>query len=408
MRQRQSFEVRYEFDLHFTRDVFAPDNDLLLRVLRAPIVGQEPSSRPSRALVYIDEGCLKQDPDLVRRIHVWFNLHDPRHIQLAATPELVAGGEVVKSDFSILERVGRTAYEHGICRHSYVIIIGGGAVLDAVGCAASLIHRGLRQIRIPTTVLAQCDAGLGVKNGLNHFGSKNFFGTFTPPYAIINDARFLQSLDARAWRSGIAEAFKVAIIKDRAFLDQLVSAAPRLRDRDQQTMEWLIEHCASLHLDHITQGGDAFERGSSRPLDFGHWSAHRLEILSKHRLLHGEAVAIGVAIDLLYAVELGRVRREDVAPIIDAFAVCGFRLWDEVLDLRDSGGRRSVLAGLTQFREHLGGELTLAMPDGIGARRDINEFDEALFERALRALRHWRLGEAARRHVAALQDDPEA
>ncbi|MBA3685364.1 MAG: 3-dehydroquinate synthase, partial [Planctomycetes bacterium] len=148
-------------------------------------------SRPARALVFIDDGCLRQDPSLVGRIHRWFATHDPRLVQLAAAPEPVTGGETVKGDLAIVERIGRLAYDLGICRHSYVIVIGGGAVLDAVGFAASLIHRGLRQVRIPTTVLAQCDAGLGVKNGINHFGAKNFLGTFTPPDAIINDAAFL-------------------------------------------------------------------------------------------------------------------------------------------------------------------------------------------------------------------------
>jgi 3-dehydroquinate synthase len=383
---RQAFSVDYRFDVHFTRNLFAPDNDTLLAIMR-----QGPSDRPSRAVVYIDEGCVDSDPDLPRRVHCWFTTHDAKQVQLAAAPEIVTGGETIKSDLAIVERVGKQALELGLCRHSYVIIIGGGAVLDAIGCAASLIHRGLRQIRVPTTVLAQCDAGLGVKNGLNQFGAKNFFGTFTPPHAIINDASFLSSLEERSWRSGIAEAFKVAIIKDAAFLQQLIAAAPLLRERDLATMEWLIQRCALLHLDHITRGGDPFEMGSSRPLDFGHWSAHRMEIMSKHRLYHGEAVAIGVAIDLCYAAQIGRVTWSCVQPILAALSACGFRLWDEVLDLRDANGKRSVLAGLEQFREHLGGELTLAMPNGLGARLDINEFDELLFEHALKALREWRI-----------------
>ena len=293
--------------------------------------------------------------------------------------------------------MGHLALDHGICRHSYVIIIGGGAVLDAVGCAASLIHRGLRQVRIPTTVLAQADAGLGVKNGINHAGNKNFLGTFTPPDAIINDSRFLVSLDARSWRAGVAEAFKVAIIKDRTFLADLIAWAGAIRDRDLPTMCQVVERCALLHLEHITQGGDPFEKGSSRPLDFGHWSAHRLEVVSRHRLQHGEAVAIGIAIDLFYAIEINRLTRAEVEPIIAALTTCGFRLWDECLDLRDAHGRRAVLAGLEQFREHLGGELTLAMPDGLGARCDISSFDEAAFERALRQLRAPRTGAAVAR-----------
>jgi 3-dehydroquinate synthase len=243
---------------------------------------------------------------------------------------------------------------------------------------------------LPTTVLAQCDAGLGVKNGINRFGQKNYLGTFGPPHAIINDQRFLDTLDDRSWRAGLAEAIKVAIIKDREFLVRLAADAPALAARDGAAMQRTITRCAELHLEHITTSGDPFERGSSRPLDFGHWSAHRLETLSRHRLQHGEAVAIGVAIDSLYAVEIGHLDPCDAIHILTALSDVGFRLWDETLELRDAEGRRSVLVGLSQFREHLGGSLTLAMPDGLGRRRDVDRFDDAAFERALTALKAWR------------------
>jgi 3-dehydroquinate synthase len=378
------FSVDYRFSVTFTSDAFAPDNDSLAQALVAP------SGRAARALVYLDAGVVAAVPDLPRRIHAWFATHEAQGIRLAAAPETVDGGEAAKNELAILDRVGRAAYDHRLCRHSYVVIVGGGAVLDAVGCAAALIHRGLRQIRLPTTTLAQCDAGLGVKNGLNRFGAKNFYGTFAPPWAIINDRRFLAAQDARAWRAGIAEAVKVAIIKDAGFLADIVRMAPLLAARDLDALAEVVERCARLHLDHITTAGDPFEQGSSRPLDFGHWSAHRLEILSRHRLGHGEAVAIGVAIDLLYAVEIGRVTRAEVLPILQALATCGFRLWDEALELKDADGRRAVYAGIEQFREHLGGELTLAMPDGLGRRRDVGTFDEAACERALASLRRHR------------------
>lgn len=384
--ERYDFSVSYELAVHFTRDVFAPDNPLLAQVLRRPSPG-----RPARALVYLDQGTVAHCADLPRRIHAWFGLHESAGVQLAAPPFTVPGGEEIKSDATIIDRVGSDCAEAGLCRHSYVIIVGGGAVLDAVGLGASLVHRGLRQVRLPTTVLAQCDAGLGVKNGINRFGQKNFLGSFTPPHAIINDRRFLETLDERSWRAGISEAVKVAIIKDADFLARIEADAPRLAERDLEAMQHLIRRCATLHLEHISGGGDPFERGSSRPLDFGHWSAHRLETLSRHRLQHGEAVAIGVALDSLYAAEIGRLAASDAQRILSILATCGFRLWDEVLDLRDADGRRAVLMGLSQFREHLGGELTLAMPDGLGQRRDISAFDEAAFEKVLVRLRRWRL-----------------
>jgi 3-dehydroquinate synthase len=309
----------------------------------------------------------------------------------------VAGGELAKESLAVVERVARDVTDHGLCRHSWIVIIGGGAVLDAVGLAASLVHRGLRQVRLPTTTLAQADAGLGVKNAVNALGQKNLLGTFTPPRAVVNDARFLDLLDDRAWRAGLAEAVKVAAIRDAAFARELVGLAPRLAARDGAAMERVVRRTAELHLAHITGAGDPFEQGSSRPLDFGHWSAHRLENLSRHRLGHGEAVAIGVALDLIYAALAGHLAEADAEALVGCLQTCGFRLWDETLDLAGPDGRRAVLGGLEQFREHLGGRLTLAMPDGLGRSRDVDGLDEALLERALARLRRWR---TAPRHCA--------
>lgn len=386
-----AFAVDYRFPLHFTRDAFALDNQVL-----GDLVAPAADAPDARAMVVLDAAVAQARPELVRDIHAWFAGQSARRIHLAAAPELVDGGEAAKDGMAIVERVARTCVDLGLCRHSYVVIIGGGAVLDAVGFAASLVHRGLRQIRLPTTTLAQCDAGLGVKNAVNLFGIKNLIGTFTPPWAVVDDARFLELQDARTWRAGIAEAVKVAAIADASLLDEIEALVPGLRSRDQSALDRIVRRCAELHLRHITTAGDPFEQGSSRPLDFGHWSAHRLEALSRHRLQHGEAVAIGVALDSLYAAAIGRLSGAEAARIVGILGGIGFRLWDPCFDLRDAAGRRQIYAGLAQFREHLGGRLTLAMPDGLGRRRDINAFDEAVCERALAGLRS-----AARTHAAA-------
>jgi 3-dehydroquinate synthase len=104
----------------------------------------------------------------------------------------------------------------------------------------------------------------------------------------------LESLPDRDWRSGTAEAVKVALIKDRIFFQSIEESAAALMQRDSHAMERLIYRCAQLHLEHIS-GGDPFETGSSRPLDFGHWAAHKLEQLTNYNLRHGEAVAIGIS-----------------------------------------------------------------------------------------------------------------
>jgi 3-dehydroquinate synthase len=198
-----------------------------------------------------------------------------------------------------------------------VLGIGGGAVLDMVGYAAATAHRGIRLIRVPTTVLAQNDSGVGVKNGINAFGKKNFLGTFAPPYAVLNDIDFLTTLDDRDWRSGIAEAVKVALIKDANFFEFITTNAKALARRDMDSMQHLVYRCAQLHLNHIANSGDPFEKGSSRPLDFGHWAAHKLEQLTHYNLRHGEAVAIGIALDTTYSYMAGMLSRSDWQQVLE-------------------------------------------------------------------------------------------
>src|SRR5204862_2038620 len=129
-------------------------------------------------------------------------------------PKIVPGGERAKQSPALIAALHADLQRLGIDRQSFVVAIGGGALLDAVGYAAATAHRGVRLIRVPTTVLAQADSGVGVKNGINAFGKKNFLGTFAPPAAVINDSTFLVTLSDREWRSGLAEAIKVALLKD--------------------------------------------------------------------------------------------------------------------------------------------------------------------------------------------------
>lgn len=281
----------------------------------------------------------------------------------------------------------RLMLEKHMDRQSFIIIIGGGAVMDAVGLAATLVHRGLRQIRVPTTVLGQNDAGVGVKNGVNFLGGKNAIGAFAPPFAVLNDFDFLLSLPQRDWLCGVAEAWKVAIIRDRVFFDWLVENAAKFPKRDIAAMEHLVYRCAELHLDHIRSNGDPFEYGTARPLDFGHWSAHKLELLSNFQISHGEAVACGVLLDSIYAARKGWISKDELLAIENGLSASGFRLWHDELDLRDADGHRLVFAGLRDFQEHLGGELCVTFPQGIGARFEKHEIDLGLMEESIEELR---------------------
>ena len=236
-------------------------------------------------------------------------------------------------------------------------------------------------------MLSQNDAGVGVKTGMNEHKAKNFVGTFAPPFAVINDFEFLRTLEDREWAGGMSEAFKVAIIKDAGFFDFLCRNASRLRNRDMAAMETLIRRCAILHLDHIRKGGDPFEFGAARPLDFGHWSAHRLEIMSGYRLGHGQAVAIGIALDSYYAMRKRLITKTEFERIIDGMRACGLPIWSNLLERRDGHGKLAVLAGLEQFREHLGGELTVTLPDSIGRKIEVHDMNPRIIREGIAFLK---------------------
>ena len=231
---------------------------------------------------------------------------------------------------------------------------------------------GVRLVRLPTTTLSQADSGIGVKNGINAFGKKNYLGTFSPPWAILNDEAFLSTLSDRDWRCGFAEAVKVGLVKDAALFESIEVKAAKIQRRDARAALPVIRESAEMHLRHITEGGDPFELISARPLDFGHWAAHKLEQMTGFELRHGEAVAIGLALDATYSVKIGLLDPAEGDRILRCLSALGFRLYDDAMADSDT-----LLQGLDEFREHLGGVLTLAMLRGIGDSVDLHEIEAA-------------------------------
>lgn len=368
----QNISVKFHYEIHFTNKIFNLKNPTL-----AQAIACDHEKKPKKILAIIDGGLIEFWPDLLKQLTNYINFY-AEVLTLAAEPMLIPGGEAAKNDPRLLEQIHQIIEAAGICRHSYLLGIGGGAVLDLIGYAAATAHRGVRLIRIPTTVLAQNDSGVGVKNGINAFGKKNFLGTFAPPYAVINDSAFLSTLCDRDWRSGIAEAVKVALIKDANFFNFIHEHSQALAHRDMETMQQLIYRCAQLHLEHIATGGDPFEMGSSRPLDFGHWAAHKLEQLTNYSLRHGEAVAIGIALDSTYSYLLGWLSHTEWQQILNTLTEIGFRLY--VPELAQTS---SLFRGLTEFREHLGGELTLTLLQHIGKGIEVHEVDLSLYRQAI-------------------------
>lgn len=373
----QHFTVSYDYPVAFTRGVFKADNPLLAET----VARKEPGKR-HRCLVVIDEGLFSGGIGLERSVTDYFRAHAAQ-MELVAPPIHLPGGEIVKRDLAYVERLQDAIHAHAIDRHSFVIAIGGGAVLDAVGLVAATAHRGVRHIRIPTTVLSQNDSGVGVKNAVNFKGVKNYVGTFAPPWAVLNDFDFLDDLPHRERIAGISEAVKVALIRDREFYRWLEENADALATFRPHAEEYMIRRSAELHMHQIAHGGDPFETGSARPLDYGHWSAHKLEALTNHHLRHGEAVAIGIALDARYSVLSGLLTEGEDERIVVLLESLGLRVWHPALENRCANGELAVLAGLREFQEHLGGELTVTLLAGLGSGVEVHQMNPELVEQAI-------------------------
>ncbi len=353
----------------FTRGAFAPGNAVL-----GDVLARAGDSIPRRVIVFIDGGVIGGNQNLLRDIARWFSAKDGE-LELVASPVVLPGGEPCKNDWSLVPEIWSEINRCKIDRHSFVLVIGGGAFLDLVGFAASTAHRGVRMVRMPTTSLSQGDGGVGVKNGVNFFWKKNWIGSFSVPFAVVNDLLFLDSLSGKARRAGIIEAIKVALIRDRLFFEDIERNAEQLRDLETDALEMVIRRSAGLHVDHIATSGDPYELGSARPLDFGHWTAHKLEQISGFSIGHGEAVAVGMAVDLVYSKRIGLISAEDCQRILRLIELVGFSIFNDSLVSREEG-ELHVLKGLEEFREHLGGQLTITLVPEIGRKIEVNEMDE--------------------------------
>lgn len=357
--------------VRFTRDAF----DLANRAL-VDVFVEDASIATRRAVVIVDEGLARANPGLEPALDAYFAAHADRLPRICETVR-VAGGEPAKLDTRVADLVVDLVERHRIDRKSFVIAIGGGAVLDAAGYGAAIAHRGVRLVRIPTTVLAQDDAAMGVKNGVNRFGKKNFVGAFAVPYAVLCDELLLESLDDAVYRAGFSEAVKIALLKEPALFARIETDAHRIAARELAAASPVIRRSAELHLAHIVNGGDPFEANEARPLDFGHWAAHRLESMSSYALSHGDAVALGLLLDCRYSNLKGWLSDDDHARIRTVIERLCLPVRHALFAETDA-----LLSGLEEFREHLGGRLTVTMLRGIGHGFEVHELDGELVRRA--------------------------
>lgn len=374
---QRSIRVGWQLRVFFTEDVFTPSNLVLKNALK--------DETRRRVLVVLEDALAQSQPELEDSIQKYFSAHDDS-VELVRSPVFVAGGEHAKNSVTIVTDILSQIDKHHIDRQSYVLAVGGGALLDVAGFAAATAHRGVRLVRIPTTTLAQADSGVGVKNSINAFGKKNFVGTFAPPHAVINDFNLLATLKPRDKSAGYVEAIKVACIRDKNFFTDLERSVEKLLAFEPTAMKHLIRRSAELHLDHIATGGDPFETGSARPLDFGHWAAHKIEQLSGFRVSHAEAVAIGIALDVIYSRNYGLLDAKSCERILRLLERLGFKLFACELLNDNPKGNFQILTGLEEFREHLGGKLTVTLLKEIGRGVEVHQMNSKMIIESIHEL----------------------
>jgi 3-dehydroquinate synthase len=362
---RKDYQIPVSFThrIVYTRDAFNRENPELADILA------EGGGR--RALVIMESPVSEAWPELSQDVASYFNDIDVELVGVRMLP----GGETVKNDDLWVRETWQAIDLAHLDRHSYLIAIGGGAFLDAIGYGAATAHRGVRLVRFPTTTLSQDDSGVGVKCAINSFGKKNWIGSFAVPFAVINDFRFLHTQPEETRRAGLIEAIKVALVKDGSFYKWIEANIKDLKALVPTAVETCVERSGMLHAEHIATNGDPFESGSSRPLDYGHWAAHKLEALTDYRLSHAEAVAVGLSLDTLYSARIGLTDESLAMRVIEVISRLGLHTYHPGLDWADEDGNRRVFEGIHEFREHLGGELTILMLKGIGEGVDVHEID---------------------------------
>ncbi len=233
----------------------------------------------------------------------------------------ISDGERAKT-LRTVSRLIDAMLELGLTRQSTVIALGGGVVGDVAGFAASVYLRGIAVVQVPTTLLAQVDSSVGGKTGINHAAGKNLIGTFHQPRMVLADPGLLVSLPRREYRSGLWEALKYGVIRDR---NLFVHFERRLQDifrKEPTALEDLVYRCLRIKTDVVKM--DEKEGGLRRILNFGHTLGHAIEAASSYRgIMHGEAVAHGMIGATQIAAQLGRIEGKEACRIDNAVRSIG-------------------------------------------------------------------------------------
>jgi len=372
-----SWSVRtYEeltYRIHETNNCFSPDNQMIAQI------GQ--LGRGRRRLVIVDR---QVDAIYGRAIRDYFAYH-----QTVPDILVIDAGEHNK-DLRALRKVLDAVEGLGLNRRSDpIVVVGGGVVTDIVGLAASLYRRGTPFIRVPTTLVGIIDAGVGVKTGINYGGRKNRLGTYYPSADTVLDRSFLGTLPARHISNGIAEAIKVAIMRDRTLFGLLEAHIGELIDTrfGCPAASDVITHAVNDMLNELEP--NLREHDLQRLVDFGHTFSPNLEMASAGALLHGEAVAIDMAISTAVAMRRGMMEKEDVDRVFSLLVRAGLPL---VHATCTSAELHRALEDTTRHRD---GRLHCPLPTGLGRGEFVDHLGHDEIGQALELLQDLAMGARA-------------
>ena len=306
-----------------------------------------------------------------------------RHAGVEATTIPVERGEGSKS-VAEAARIWEALADAAVDRGTHVVAVGGGVVGDLAGFVAATFARGLPVWQVPTTLVAQVDSSIGGKTGINLRGGKNLVGAFWQPRGVIADIDTLATLPRREFESGLAEVVKYGVILDADLFESLEACVDAIRTREPGELERIVARCAGLKASVVSRD-ERETTGLRAILNYGHTFGHAYENLTGYgTLLHGEAVAIGMADAAELAVRLGRVppefaRRQDA--LLEALGL------PTRLEAGPTPAPGDMLAAMGRDKKTLHGRLRFVLPTRLGHVELVDGVDPALVTEVLRRRR---------------------
>lgn len=374
-----AFSGSCEFPVRFARGALRAASRELLAVLRR----REPFAR-HRVLFVVDAGLAKARPAVVEAAAGYARAHRGS-LELAAAPLVVPGGESAKERDELGRWLRARLLAAGLDRRSHVVIIGGGALLDAAGFVAATTAGGLRATRMPSTLAAQAAACVSLRSAIHVPGARDAKGCLAPPFGVVVDSALLEGLDERERASGLACAAAAALAGDADFFHWLCDHAVALAAGEREPLETLVRWSLRLALARASEQ-DALACGGQPAPGPGEWAGRAVEELCAGRLRWGECLAVGLAVDLLLSRELCGLDPHACEGALGLLRRLSLPAWDRCLEL-ETDGRPALLESLEQSRRRAAGQLCVPLLHDIGQTLELDAVDEAAVVRAVETLK---------------------